>query len=62
MDNVKSFEFKKGIKTFYRYSPTSGFMEVLYDGIWVGLKKFVNDYYTGIKSYEDVAKEKKQLK
>jgi len=50
MEDVKSFEFKKGIRLFYRYDK-SGSIEVLYEKKWITLKLFVSNKYSKVKVY-----------
>jgi len=56
-DEVRSFEFKKGIMLYYKYN-TVGNIMVLYDNKWQGLKAFINKEYTALKTYKDKQKTK----
>jgi len=51
-DEVRSFEFKKGIRLYYKYNKVGNIM-VLYKGKWQGLKAFVGAEYTRLKNYQD---------
>lgn len=50
MSKVKSFEFKKDVRLFYRYNE-KGDIEVLYEKKWITLKSFVSNKYTKVKAY-----------
>ena len=49
MEDVRSFEFKKGVRSFYHYDK-SGNIKILCDKKWISLKVFASKY-AKVKGY-----------